>query len=245
LPLFPKDVDTFLDLFAGGGSVYMNVSNIYPQIIANDSLEMLIQIHQNLLDEEFINRSIALSTATIDSQENYNRLRDSFNTSPTPCKLLALIWSCNSGFMRFNKTGKFNQTWGKRGFNISKAETLRIYKERYVPDNVKFFSGSYEKIQIPENSFVYIDPPYSNTNAGYNTTWSSDDDCRLLQYINNLISTETKFGLSGVLNGKPNMLFENLSKNASVKIHFFGDLYKTVSKIEKENNEYYLSNCVA
>ena len=34
IPLFPK-VDTFVDLFAGGGSVYMNVNHLYKNVLAN------------------------------------------------------------------------------------------------------------------------------------------------------------------------------------------------------------------
>jgi DNA adenine methylase Dam len=243
LPLFPKDVDVFVDLFAGGGSVYMNVSGMYPKVIANDSLDILIQIHQRLMDSEFIRKASIMSIATIDSQENYIALRDSYNRKPTPEKLLALIWSCNSGFMRFNKSGQFNQTWGKRGFNKAKAEILNIYQANYQHDHVEFCSGSYLDVQIPDNSFVYIDPPYSNTEAGYNATWTIRDDQTLLTYIENLLHTNVRFGLSGVSNGKPNLLFEALSNNPKVKTHFFGDVYEKVTKVSKTNNEYYLTNC--
>ena len=34
IPLFPK-ADTFVDLFAGGGSVYMNVNHLYKNVLAN------------------------------------------------------------------------------------------------------------------------------------------------------------------------------------------------------------------
>ena len=33
IPLFPE-ADTFVDLFAGGGSVYMNVNHLYKNVLA-------------------------------------------------------------------------------------------------------------------------------------------------------------------------------------------------------------------
>ena len=38
IPLFPK-ADTFVDLFAGGGSVYMNVNHLYKNVLANEYIK--------------------------------------------------------------------------------------------------------------------------------------------------------------------------------------------------------------
>ena len=48
IPLFPK-AKTFVDLFAGGGSVYMNINHLYEEVIANEYINGVYQIHKNLV----------------------------------------------------------------------------------------------------------------------------------------------------------------------------------------------------
>lgn len=43
LPLFPQDINTFVDLFTGGGNVAININS--KNIIANDSMKQIIQIY--------------------------------------------------------------------------------------------------------------------------------------------------------------------------------------------------------
>ena len=45
LPLFPKDIDTFVDLFAGGCNVGVNVDA--NKVIFNDNLTYLIDMYQS------------------------------------------------------------------------------------------------------------------------------------------------------------------------------------------------------
>ena len=45
---------------------------------------------------------------------------------------------------------------------------------------------------------VYLDPPYTNTEAGYNSYWSIALEERLYHYIKELHNKEHSFMLSGV-----------------------------------------------
>lgn len=240
IPLFPK-TSTFIDLFTGGGSVYMNVKSLYATVIANDIISDLIQIHKNLHSREFVLQAAKLSIETINSQDSYNVLRNNYNVTKDPVMLLALIWSCNSGQMRFNKNGEFNQTWGKRGFNKSKASIVSTFYKTAMHTNVYFSSKSFKDVLIPNDSFVYIDPPYSNTGAGYNTTWDSSDDSNLIEYIRGLISAGILFGVSGTENNTYNPVLDFL-RTQELQSYWFGNLYEKVSKKEKSNNEYYFTN---
>ena len=239
-PLFPP-ADCFIDLFTGGGSVYMNLLNRYEKIIVNDILKDLIEIHKNLKNKSFILSAKNKSVETIENQQKYNELRSEYNKSRNPSDLLALIWSCNTGMMRFNKSNDFNQTWGKRGFNSSKMKIYKEYYDKCDVSHVEFISIDFDKIEIPKNSFIYMDPPYSNTGAGYNTTWGTKDDSRLIKFIELLINSNIKFGLSGTENNKTNIVYD-FCLTQKLKCFRFGDLYKKVSKIDKINNEYYFYN---
>jgi site-specific DNA-adenine methylase len=47
-----------------------------------------------------------------------------------------------------------------------------------------FQNLSYEQYSnLEPGTVVYADPPYSNTEAGYNGGWSVDDDVRLARFI--------------------------------------------------------------
>lgn len=242
IPLFPKDKKVFYDLFTGGGSVYMNISHLYKSVYANDILADLRDIHERLRTDAdlLIKYASAFSIPTKDSQERYLRLREEYNSCGGGDRLLALIWSCNSNMMRFNNDFKFNQTWGKRCFNKNTQKKVNIYKTKDY-SNVFFQSLPFYEVVIARDSFVYLDPPYSNTKAGYNAFWKDDDEKKLISMIAGFIDSDVSFGISGVLNGKENKVYDFL-KTKDLNVHFFGDLYQKISKSEKVNQEYYITN---
>ena len=51
LPLFPKKIDKFVDLFGGGGEVSLNVNA--KQVVYNDKCKPLVNIFRNL-DSKFV-----------------------------------------------------------------------------------------------------------------------------------------------------------------------------------------------
>ena len=113
----------FVDLFTGGGSVYTNVMHRYNTIYINDIIEDLVSLHKILKDSpiELINKTMELATCKED-KEKFLTLRTSYNEDKSPDKLWALMLSCTSNLMRFNKKFLFNQTWGIRTVNINIAK---------------------------------------------------------------------------------------------------------------------------
>ena len=237
IPLFPY-AENFVDLFAGGGSVYINIAKRYKKVIANEYINGVYQIHKNIFNKDFIMFASEYSIATKTSKDAYLRLRDEYNNDKSPVKLLALIWSCNSNMMRFNNTLEFNQTWGKRCFNKNTENKLSKLHQLNV-SNVSFTNLSFEDVVLPNNCFVYIDPPYSNTEAGYNAIWNKEY-C-LIEYLKYLIDANIPFGISGVHNGKENKVYDFL-KTQNLTEYQFEDLYKKISKKDKTNIEYYITN---
>jgi len=242
LPFFPSK-DVFLDMFTGGGSIYCNVNNLYRKVIANDILRELIIIHKHLIkhDRIFIEKAKEYSIPTKNNKEAYLALRDKYNETKDPVILLALIWSCNSNMMRFNQQGEFNQTHGRRCFNRNTQKKVDSFFSKSY-NNVILVSSHFFDIQkhITSDFFVYLDPPYSNTEAGYNAIWTKKDEELLVEMIDNFLNQNIKFGLSGVLNEKENKVFEYFKNKATV--HFFGDMYQKISKKKRTNKEYYITN---
>jgi len=241
IPLFPNK-KYFIDLFTGSGSVYMNVADKYEKVLANDIIKDLIEIHRNLSDVNFIEKAKTYSINTKQSQEYYLWLRDEYNKTNSPEMLLALIWSCNSNMMRFNNDFKFNQTWGKRCYNKNTEKKLNQYLEKSY-DNLIFTSEDFYVIGMKagSNCFVYLDPPYHNSLAGFNAYWSGKNEKDLIKLLEYYIENDIKFGISGVINGKPNQIYDYLA-DKDLQIHWFGDLYQKISKVDKVNKEYYITN---
>ncbi len=46
---------------------------------------------------------------------------------------------------------------------------------------------------------IYIDSPYSGSEAGYNAYWKNDDDIKLYEYCKDLDKNGSSFMLSGIL----------------------------------------------
>lgn len=144
--------------------------------------------------------------------------------------------------MRFNNDFKFNQTWGKRCYNKNTERKTNLYLENNYK-NVKFISEDFYSLgmKADKNCFVYLDPPYKNTQAGYNAYWSNDNERGLIKLLEHYIKNNIKFGISGVINGKPNQIYDFL-QTQNLKVFWLGDLYQKISKKTKINNEYYITN---
>lgn len=164
----------------GGGSVYTNVLDKYSKIIINDIIGDLIGIHKQLMFDDIIIETTKQLCPGKDNPEGYQELRNSYNNEPTPEKLWALMLSCTNNMMRFNQKFKFNQTYGNRGWNQKtevKVDTF-IKHIRQYQKNITYLSEHFENIETNSDMMLYIDPPYSNTEAGYNAFWKKDYDVK-------------------------------------------------------------------
>jgi len=240
IPEMDYTKDYFVDLFTGSFVVGANVIDKYKMILANDIIKDLIGIHKGILESDDIIENVKILSNVKDDQAAYNRLRDSYNKEKTPEKLWALILSCNSNLIRFNKQGKFNQTWGKRQFSSATQKKVDIFTKHIRPykDKIIFTSQHFNEIKIKKPSMIYMDPPYSNTSAGYNNYWEKDDDIKLYEYCKELDKNGSSFMVSGVLkhNGVRCVLLDKLISDGYI-IKELEYNYNKVSKIGKKESE--------
>ena len=231
LPLFDYSKDYFVDMFCGGGSIYMNVVDKYHKILINDIIEDLIGIHENLIESNKIIENVKKLVVNKEDKNGYLKLRNSYNEDKSPEKLWALMLCCTNNLMRFNQKFEFNQSFGKRSFNNNTQKKIyecinhiRPYKNKLV-----FKSTHFENIQINNpNTMVYLDPPYGRiknedgtlskkqiSEAGYNAFWLKEHDKKLYEYIHNLNKNGSSFLVSGVLehNGNVSWMLDKLIKD--------------------------------
>jgi len=250
LPLFDYEKEYFIDLFCGGGSVYTNILDKYQKILINDTLKELIGIHQKLAIEpySFIEKVKKLAN-TKESQELYLKLRSSYNQDKTPEKFYALMLSCTNNMLRLNKNGDFNQTWGKRGFNENTQKKLDLFVEHInkYKDKLYYSSKNFYEIKPTKPSMVYCDPPYTNSEAGYNMIWSKDLEKKLYLYIKELDKNGHSFALSGLLgehkNNERSEIIDNLLNDGfNYKILEFDYEYVAKNKNSKNSQEILIYN---
>ena len=198
LPLFPKNIDIFVDLFCGGANVGINVTG--NRIILNDinkNLLCMFITFKNLGLNIFpiitdIIRKYNLSESSKYGYEyydcisgkglaSYNRdkflkLREDFNNSSDSdyyhyVMLYVIILYSFNNQIRFNKQGQFNLPVGKRDFNKKMQDKLNGFIIKLASRSYEFFNCDFRKFntsQLTSNSFVYADPPYLISAASYN-----------------------------------------------------------------------------
>lgn len=197
LPLFPKKIETFVDLFCGGCNVGVNVNA--EKIFCNDSNEKLIEFFNYLKNTDYkaffrqiskviedfhlsntaengysfygCNSSAGLSSY---NREHFLVLRENFNSLQTKdsyyfAKFYILIVYAFNNQIRFNSKGFYNLPVGKRDFNKRMSEKLETFMSSIA--NIEFTSKDFREFKteiLTQNDFVYADPPYLITCASYN-----------------------------------------------------------------------------
>ena len=223
-----------VDLFGGGGGFWSNVKS--DDIIVNDVFASLIKFQKKIYEssnEEFeiIIKNLYEVTNKIESRELYETLRKSFNDTGDCELFMCLLSCCMNNLIRFNMRGGFNQTWGKRKFNKNMEEKLRNFRNRIIGKKIEFHIGDFEKIDTT-GRVIFVDPPYLISNAGYNTSWTIDDERRLYSFLNGKDFILTNFLFRGDIH---NTILEDFIKtnNLNVKILKEGQM-----KAQKDNTTF-------
>ena len=236
LPLFPTEIDTFVDLFTGGGNIAVNVEA--KKIIANDNETHIIDIYKTFQKYEIeeliktIELAIQRFGLTIENADNFNNFRTYYNkhiedgySFIMPIMLYVLIcYSFNHQF-RFNSKGEFNMPFGKNRsqWNDTMKKNLINFHKAIKDKNIIFTNNDFGVLKVDKltsNDFVYCDPPYLITCATYNEKdgWNETCERKLLGLLDELNSKSVKFALSNVLfsKGKTNDILIEWSKKYNV-----------------------------
>lgn len=247
IPEFDYSKSAFFDVFCGGGSVFSNVVDKYDKIYANDIIADLIGIHLKLIQSDNIIDNTKKLCPGKDNADGYAKLRNEYNLNPSSDKLWALMLSCTNNMMRFNQKFKFNQTYGKRGWSDSTTKKVNNYLEhiRKFSNKIEFSSLDFKEIEISSNDIMfYCDPPYSNTEAGYNAFWKKDDDKRLYDFLHEINDKGSSFMISGVLthDNKPCEILQNLINDGFIYKELVYNYNKVSKKGEKKTTEIIIKN---
>ena len=178
LPLFPKSINTFVDVFCGGCNVAVNISA--KKIICNDIDSNLIGLFSYFNKKNFaelfpaiknVIKQFNLTDSSTNGYEfyncntanglgNYNRegflkLRERFNELDKDDEnyylflYVLIVYSFNNQ-IRFNSAGDFNLPVGKRDFNHRMQSKLNLFLSSLETKNITFTNTDFTKIKLEQ-----------------------------------------------------------------------------------------------
>jgi len=217
LPLFPSRIGTFVDLFAGGCNVGINVNA--DTVICNDMntkiIDMFRAFQQTDTDEilRHIEERIASFSLSKGNEEGFINFRDFYNETKDPLDLYTLTcYSFNYQF-RFNNNLAYNNPFGRNRsqFSENMRNNLLAFLKKIKSDNIKFTAQDFTEFDISgfgHDDMVYCDPPYLITTGSYNDgkrgfkDWKETQEISLYKLLDRLHRQDVKFALSNVLTHK-------------------------------------------
>lgn len=211
LPLFPNNINTFIDLFCGGFNVGINVNA--NRIIGNDICKEVIEVYQGI-QKEGLENSLKLVKNEINkynlnktNEQGFKEIRNYYNTGNKDWYIFyAMITHAFNYQIRFNKQGEYNMPFGRNrsSFNKTLEKHFIEFATAIENKNIIFTNENFEELNIDKltkEDFVYLDPPYLLGCASYNEQdgWSESKEHNLLNLCNKLNENGIKFALSNVL----------------------------------------------
>ena len=264
LPLFPRNIDTFVDVFCGGCNVGINVSA--QQWLFNDNLIYLIELYKYMKNNKlidilsYIEQRIAQLTLSQTNENAYRQLRQEYNQYKHPLDLFVLTAFSFNHQIRFNNSHQFNTPFGKdrSSFNERMKSNLIDFIYALQKENVQVSQKSFELLDysyLKSNDLVYCDPPYLITIGTYNDGkrgfkgWGIDEEYKLLQLLDDLNKQGIRFALSNVLmhKGKENRILQDwlYQRNYTVhnlNMHYGNASYHTKNRDKSASREVLITN---
>lgn len=212
--------ENFVDLMGGGFNVGIN-SIGFNHIIYNDINFAVANILRMFKDNDttvllnFIEKTIKKYGLIKCGKDAYLQIRDDYNKKyrnkeKSYWYLYVVILYGFQQQLRFNSSYEFNNPVGESGFSDSVKEKIVSFSRRIKEMNVEFHIGDYQEIdaQIDSDTLVYVDPPYLITLGSYNDGkrgfkgWNSQEEIRLLTYLDTLLNRGCKVIISNLLEYK-------------------------------------------
>ncbi len=217
LPYFPKNINHFVDLFAGGCNVAINVDA--NSVICNDINGKIIELFNTLKKENIdnilkqIDEKIKKYSLSKSNEDGFINFRKYYNETHNPIDLYTLTcFSFNYQF-RFNNNLEYNNPFGRNRSRFSERmkTNLILFVNKIQNIDIKFTNDDFRKFDISNltnDDFIYCDPPYFITTGTYNDgnrgfkDWKYKEEYSLYQYLDQINSKNIKFALSNVIEHK-------------------------------------------
>ncbi|GHV82810.1 site-specific DNA-methyltransferase (adenine-specific) [Spirochaetia bacterium] len=240
---FPNNINTFIDLFAGGFNITANIAS--SKTICNDMNYKVVEMVRMFQYADInsvlrrIYEKINEYQLSKDNEKGFKAFRDYYNKTGNPIDLFTLsCFSFNYQF-RFNNQLEYNNPFGRNRscFSETTKANLIMFMKEIKQKDIEYFTRDFREINfntMGNGDFIYCDPPYLITTGSYNDgnrgfhDWGEAEEKDLYSLLDDLNKKNVCFALSNVL----------YHKNTENKILFDWSKKYTVHKINKN-----YSNC--
>lgn len=249
IPLFPNHICTFVDLFAGSGTVLINsnaqryiyndinyyIAEIFEGFCNADNAEEIIKEIEKIISDYGINMT---------DKVPFEKLRNDYNKGRKDWKTLYALMCCSfSNQFRFNNKHEYNSSFGKNRshFSDNQKNNLKRLKSK-ISKNIVISKKSFYDfnfLTLGENDFVYCDPPYLNSTGNYNDGkrgfegWTQEHEIKLLEILDELNDRNIKWALSNNLKYDNPILNEWKDK---YNIHYLNGDYSNCNYQKKDKS---------
>lgn len=221
----PEDLECFHDVFGGGATVSINMVGRCDRVFYNELNDKVVEIlewlsslePQQLID--WVDAEMKKHKLSAKNVEAFNNYVAHYNKNQNPATLFLLCKHAFSGLMRFNSSGKFNYSHGKRSFAKSKERDIRIRKVLSVLPQLEVYNLDYKlylkEVKPSKKDLIYFDPPYlASGDNTYKGSWSEDSELELLKVLDALNRMGRRWMLSNVIEhrGHENKILKKWSK---------------------------------
>lgn len=218
LSYFPNKISTLYDVFAGGGSISLNVpaNHVYYNDIVSYISKMFVDLLSENIDDALykIHSVINKYELSITNLEGFNKCRKDYNNGDKSWQMFYMLMCHSFNYQyRFNNKHEYNSSFGlnRSYYSESTESKFKLFLERLHNIDIVFASKDFREIDFSDadkNDLVYFDPPYLITTGNYNDGkrgfkgWNVKDELELLSLCDRLDKQNTRFTLSNVFECK-------------------------------------------
>ena len=250
VPMFPDNINTFVDLFGGAFNVGINVKAEH--IIYNDIINYLSELFEYWSDTDieeinaYIDKTIAENNLSPTNADTFLAFREKYNKTKDIRDLFILVCYSFNYQMRFNNNHQYNSSFVKEAstMNDSIRNNLNRFVEKLHSGNYTFYNRKFDEFDFSDfdsNDFVYCDPPYSigtgvyqDGKRGFNG-WSKEDDKKLFAILDKLNEKDVKFAMSNVFENKGLRNKELIEWSKKYRVHHLRMNYNGANYQRKES----------
>jgi DNA adenine methylase len=205
LPIMPKQVDTYVEPFFGGGAMFCHiVQNYQPKkLVINDVNADIVRIYNSIKNNlpEFLVKldsycNVYLPMNKEDRKKYYFEVRhehaydyDKWSEAEEAATLYFLMKTGFNGIFQINNNT--NRRYGTPAGLLNQKD--KVYELDVVKwwnqalQNSEVMSGDWKEClkQVPDedNTFVFLDPPYRDSFTSYGQTFGDDEQEKLIKYV--------------------------------------------------------------
>jgi DNA adenine methylase len=205
LPIMPKQVDTYVEPFFGGGAMFCHiVQNYQPKkLVINDVNADIVRIYNSIKNNlpEFLIKldsycNVYLPMNKEDRKKYYFEVRhehaydyDKWSEAEEAATLYFLMKTGFNGIFQINNNT--NRRYGTPAGLLNQKD--KVYELDVVNwwnkalQNTEVMSGDWKEClkQVPDedNTFVFLDPPYRDSFTSYGQTFGDDEQEKLIKYV--------------------------------------------------------------